>query len=185
MIIASCAEEKCQTTFLYFFILIATLSAKKNPSERFPDIDLALSGVGGAGRVNFGQPSSLTLIKRITAKMSILVTIKAIKCALGLERSSPVYKVSLALAKWFLLARKMRKRVWGYCSYTAVISWNIYFMFYNVNNLAIDALRLISNFSSLEFAIQELFPRNKISPLIFARLKKKLTTSNPSRVHIS
>lgn len=30
-----------------------------------------------AGRANFGQPSSLTLIKRITAKMSIAVTIKA------------------------------------------------------------------------------------------------------------
>lgn len=53
---------------------------------RFLDIDLVRDR---AGRVNFGQPSSLTLIKRITAKMSTAVTIKATKRIPGLESEVP------------------------------------------------------------------------------------------------
>lgn len=42
-----------------------------------------------AGRVNFGQPLSLTLIKRITAKMTIVVTIKGTKRPLRLKSEIP------------------------------------------------------------------------------------------------
>lgn len=51
-------------------------------NARFLDIDLAR-----AGRMNFGQPLSWTLIKRITAKMTIAVTIKGTKRPFRLETS--------------------------------------------------------------------------------------------------
>lgn len=133
---------------------------------RFFDIDLVRVR---AGRVNFGQPSSLTLIKRITAKMSTAVTIKATKRIPGLESEVPC-KVSRSCFCW----RKMcNSRESGRCSYyNYLYCSNTFYLEYisyaRVNNRVID-IKVIKFFKFSRF-----FSGNKISSLIYCRRLKNL-----------